>query len=193
MMHTFDSVYVTEKKLRELGFRSVGENVQIDRSCTIIGKEYISIGSNVRIDGYSTIIASSVGVQIGSYVHIGSHCTLAGGAGITMRDFCGLSQGVRIFSKSDDYSGNHLTNPTVPAHLTNVKSGMVTLGRHVIIGSGAVILPSVNIGDGAAVGALSLVTKNLTGWTIYTGVPAKRIRNRSQKLLTLESELLANK
>ncbi|WP_334152710.1 acyltransferase [Agrobacterium pusense] len=189
-MDVFDSSYVREQKLRELGFLSVGENVHIDRSCTIIGKEYISIGSNVRIDGYSTIIASSVGIEIGSYVHIGSYCSLAGGAGISMGDFCGLSQGVRIFSKSDDYSGNHLTNPTVPGNFTNVKSGRVRLGRHVIIGSGTIILPGINVGEGAAVGALSLVTKNLDGWAIYTGAPAKRIKNRSQKLLTLEADLI---
>lgn len=118
---------------------------------------------------------------------------LSAGAGITLHDFSGLSQGVKIYSKTDDYSGKYLTNPTVDADYTGVSSGEVTLGRHVIIGSGTVILPKVTIGEGASVGALSLVTKSLPEWGMYFGAPAKKIKDRKKKLLEVEQRFLAHR
>ena len=107
-----------------------------------------------------------------------------------MSDFSGLSQGVRIYTRTDDYSGKALTNPTIPEEFTGVKSGEVNLGRHVIIGSGSVILPRVSIGEGSSVGALSLVTKSLDSWGVFFGCPAKRLKDRSKHLLEMEAELM---
>ena len=66
----------------------------------------------------------------------------------------------------------------------------VFLGRHVIIGSGSVILPGCTIGEGSSVGALSLVTKNLDSWGVYVGAPARLAKARSKKLLDLEKRLM---
>ncbi len=188
----FDSGYYLEDELRSFGFKSVGKNVRIAKNCTVIGLENIELGNNVRIDGYCTIAAAGAGsLSIGSYVHIGAYCFLAAGAGIVMEDFSGLSQGVRIYSKTDDYTGEHLSNPTVPAKYTGVTGGTVTLRRHALIGSGCILLPKVEIGIGSAVGAMSLVTKSLKEWGFYFGVPAKFLKARSQKLLELEQELLS--
>jgi acetyltransferase-like isoleucine patch superfamily enzyme len=98
---------------------------------------------------------------------------------------------VRIYTRGDDYSGQSLTNPTVPGKYLKIHAGSVQLGRHVIVGSGVVILPGVVIGEGAAVGALSLVKSSLSPWGIYGGVPARRLRDRSRELLDLEERLLA--
>ncbi|TGS72469.1 acyltransferase, partial [Mesorhizobium sp. M8A.F.Ca.ET.181.01.1.1] len=102
---------------------------------------------------------------------VGGMCFLAGGGGIQMEDFSGLSQGVRVYSTSDDYSGAALTNPTVPREYLNMKIAPVRLGRHVIVGSGSVILPGCVLGEGVSVGAMSLVTKNLEPWGVYFGSP----------------------
>jgi galactoside O-acetyltransferase len=192
MSKVFQKRFYDEHELRAAGVAEVGENVRIHEDCNIHGLENIRLGSNVRIDAYATIIATGP-VTIGSYVHIASYCLLSGGDGITLDDFSGLSHGVRVYSRSDDYSGEALTNPTVPAEFTQVKRGAVKLGRHVIIGSGSVILPDVTIGEGASVGALSLVTKDLPGWQMYFGAPARKIGPRSQKLLELEQQLLQSR
>jgi galactoside O-acetyltransferase len=187
----FDPGYYTEHDLKDAGFKVIGENVQIAKNCTIVGIENITLGDNVRIDSYSSILAAGDGwVSIGSFVHIAAYCLLAAGDGIQMDDFSGLSQGVRIYSRTDDYSGRHLTNPTVPRKYTGLTRGAVTLGRHVIIGSGTVILPKLSIGEGSCVGALSLVKKSLDPWGVYFGCPAKRLKDRSRRLLELESELM---
>lgn len=185
----FDPGYFTEDDLADAGFKSLGRNVRVAKNNTMVGVENISIGDHVRIDGYCGLIASGGRLDIGSYVHIGGWSYLSAGQGIRLDDFSGLSQGVRIYSRTDDYSGKHLTNPTVPAKYTGGVGGEVVLGRHVILGSGTVVLPRVTVGEGASVGALSLVTKNLEAWGVYFGCPVRRLKSRSKKLLELEADL----
>lgn len=190
MQSIFNPGYWTEAELRKGGFASVGDNVRIAKSCTIVGLENISIGSNVRIDGPSVLSASSGYIRLGSHIHIGGFCFLAGGGGIGMADFSGLSQRVSIYSVTDDYSGKALTNPTIPKQFLRVKSAPVLLGKHAIVGAGCVILPGCEIGEGASVGAMSLVSKSLEAWCIHFGIPAKRLKSRSRDLLEQERLLM---
>lgn len=156
----FNPGYFSENELKEFGFKSVGKNVLIAKNCTIIGLENISIGDNVRIDGFSTITATQPGyMDIGSYVHIGGYCAIFAGAGVVMKDFSGLSQGVKIYSTSDDYSGSVMTNPTVPVEYTGVIRKPVSLEKHAIVGSQTIVMPGVVVAEGCAIGANSLITK----------------------------------
>jgi galactoside O-acetyltransferase len=187
----FDPEYYTEKDLQNLGFKALGKNITIARNNTIVGIQNIEIGDNVRIDGYCAIIAAGNGwLKIGSYVHIGGWSYLSAGNGIELEDFSSISQGVRVYSRTDDYSGDSLTNPTIPEEFTGVTSGKVIVGKHVIIGSGTVILPKVHIHEGTSVGALSLVTKDLDPWGVYFGCPVRRLKERSKRLLELETKLM---
>jgi galactoside O-acetyltransferase len=192
-MNPFDPGYWCEDELEGFGFKC-GRHVMVAKNCTIIGLENksfanISFGDHVRIDGFTTIAAASGHLTVGSYVHIGGYCFLTCAGGVTLEDFTGLSQRVSIYSSSDDYSGAALTNPMVPRRFTNVRTEPVRLGRHVIIGASAVVLPGVTIGVGSSVGALSLVHRSLPEWGVYSGIPAKRIRERSRDLLDAEARL----
>ncbi|MFY9995308.1 MAG: acyltransferase [Leclercia sp.] len=187
----FNPGYFNEDELKEFGIKSVGKDVLIAKNCTIIGLENISIGNHVRIDGFSTITATNSGyLNIGSYVHIGGYCAIFAGAGVEMLDFCGLSQGVKIYSTSDNYNGSVMTNPTVPEQYTGVIRKPVLIGKHVIVGSQTVIMPGVVIADGCAIGANSLVTKNTEDWSIYFGSPVKKLKARHKALLELEQKVL---
>ena len=189
----FNPGYFNEKDLKEFGFKSVGKNVLIAKNCIIIGVENISIGDNVRIDGFSTITAAQPGyLTIGSYVHIGGYCAIFAGAGVEMKYFSGLSQGVKIYSTSDNYSGSAMTNPMVPPEYTGVIRKPVSLGKHSIVGSQTVVMPGVEIAEGCAIGANSLVTKTTESWSIYFGSPAKKLKGRKKKIIDLENQLLAN-
>ncbi|MEP3180734.1 MAG: acyltransferase [Lentilitoribacter sp.] len=187
----FNRGYYFSDELKEMGFKSVGANVQIAKSCTIIGLENIVLGDNIRIDESVTLACASGFLMIGNYVHIGGNCHITCAGGVELADFSGLSQGVRIFSGSDDYSGKSLTNPTIPKEFLNVTLKPVLIGRHVIIGSGSVVLPGVTIGEGSSVGALSLVTKSLDEWGIYLGNPAHKLKRRRKDLLEQEKLLLS--
>lgn len=186
----FNLGYSTDADLTSVGFGSIGRNVRIARNCTIVGMQNIHIGDNVRIDGPTVLSAGNGHIRIGSYIHIGGMCFLAGAGGIDLEDFSGLSQGVCIYSASDDYSGHALTNPTVPREFLNVEISPVRLGRHVIVGSGSVILPGCNIGEGSSIGAMSLLTKSVAPWGIYAGTPARFLKKRSQHLLAMEAQLI---
>lgn len=185
-----DKGFYTEKELEQLDFKFIGKKVLISRNVTIIGTEYISIDDYSRVDDYCTIIASKDGeINIGKYVHIAGYCLLSGGGGIEVDDFAGLSHGVKVYSRTDDYSGEFLTNPTVPSEFTGAISKKVSIGKHCILGSGTVVLPGVKIHAGASIGAQSLVTKSLKGWFVYFGSPAKKLKERKRNLLDLEKKL----
>ncbi|ARA21896.1 TPA: acyltransferase [Proteus mirabilis] len=190
MFNPFNPGYYTEAELSQFGFKNIGRNVSIAKNCTILGLNNIKIGNNVRIDGFTTIIANGKGfLDLGSYIHIGGYSAIFAGSGVIMKDFSGISQGVKIYTKSDDYSGNKMTNPTIPSNLTGVIEGEVILEKHVIVGSQSIILPGVTLREGTAIGANSLITKSTQEWCIYFGNPAKKIKTRQKKPLELEKEI----
>ena len=86
-----------------------------------------------------------------------------------------------------------MTNPTVPHEYTGVEHADVFLGKHVIVGSGCVILPGMVLEEGVAVGALSLVNRDCKAFGIYAGNPARRIKDRKRDLLELEQRFMAAK
>lgn len=188
-MVNYNADFLDRSELEALGFNALGKSVLIHRSAVLIRCEAIRIGTNVRIDPFC-ILSADEGLSIGNNVHIASHCSLTGKATIQLEDFSGLSQGVRIFSASDDYSGNSLTNPTVPSKFRNLEVSPVKIGRHAIVGSGTVILPGSIIEDGVAVGATALVKGRLKAWTIYVGAPARPLRERSKVMLERADEFL---
>lgn len=61
------------------------------------------------------------------------------------------------------------------------RSHRVTIGPDVWIGHGATLMPGVNVGTGAAIGAGSVVTHDVPDYAIVAGVPARPIRQRFQK------------
>jgi acetyltransferase-like isoleucine patch superfamily enzyme len=113
----------------------------------------VSIGNNVAMDyGFANLI------EIGDNVMIANRCLLL----CHKRD---LSN----FKKGDD-----------PTKLAYKVSG-IKLENNCQIGMGVVILPGITVGEGAVVGANSLVTKDVEPWTIVAGQPAKLIRRIENK------------
>lgn len=182
--------FLTQQQLSTMGFAELGNNVLISDKASIYGASRIKIGSNVRIDDFCVLSAGEGGIEIGCYIHIAVYSSLIGAGKITLADFVNISSKVAIYSSNDDYSGEYMTNPMVPAEYTNVTHADVTLAKHVIIGSGSVLLPGVTLYEGAAVGSLSMVTKDCEAFGVYIGAPAKKIKNRKRDLLALESRLL---
>lgn len=72
-----------------------------------------------------------------------------------------------------------------------VRAGDTVIGNDVWIGSEAMIMPGITIGDGAVIGSRALVTKNVAPYAIVGGNPAKEIKRRFtdsdiQKLMELQ-------
>ena len=162
------------------------ESIHISRKCSIYRPSLITIDSNVRIDDFC--ILSGL-IHVGHNVHIAAYTSLfAGDTGIELQDYVGVSSRCVLYAESDDYSGNSLTNPTIPNKYKHLVYGKVILEKHVILGAGCTVLPNVTIHEGASVGSMSLVTKSLDPWGIYVGIPCKRLKDRSKQLLALQTQ-----
>lgn len=181
--------FYTNEELKSFGFKSLGENVYISRKASIYKASAISIGNNVRIDDFCHM---SGNISIGDYVHIAPFCSLVSGDyQITMGDFAGLSSRCMVYATSDDYSGDYLTNPMLPMKYRHILGGDVVFEKHALTGTGSTVLPGVTLAEGACAGSMSLVNKSLEPWSIYVGIPCKKIKQRSRKLLDMEKEFMS--
>ncbi|AMO67227.1 acyltransferase [Zhongshania aliphaticivorans] len=183
---------LSKEQIKEMGFARVGDNVALSDKASYYNCGKITIGNNVRIDDFCVLSAGEGGIMIGNYCHFAVFTSMIGAGKISFGDFGGTSSRVSIYSSSDDYSGEYLVGPQVPSEFSNVHHADVCIGRHVIFGAGSVVLPGVVVEDGASVGALSLVTKSLSSFGSYFGVPARKIGARSRQCLEKEQALMAS-
>ena len=175
-------MFLNRKQLEKIGFRKLGQNVLISNKCSIYNAKEISIGDNSRVDDFCVL---SGNIEIGKYVHIGCHSVLLGKEEIILKDFSGVSINCTVLSSSADFSGEYMTNPVIPDKFISVKSAPVIFGRHSILGAGSVVLPGVSFGEGATIGAQSLVKTSIKSFEIWGGNPLRFIKNRRRDLLKL--------
>jgi len=172
-------------------FGRLGTNVTIHPTAVFFNPENVFLGNNVRIDCFCLLSAGPEGIHVGNNIHLAAGVYIFGGGGkVLLENFCNLSSRVAVYTASDDYSEGYLTNPTVPEKYKKVRRGPVVLRRHALVGSGSVIMPGVELGVGASVGALSFVNKSVGDFQIVSGKPLKVIGTRGQRLLDLEKEYL---
>jgi galactoside O-acetyltransferase len=171
-------------------FKKCGKNVKIYPLAKIINPEKVEIDDYSIIDDF-TFIEGGKGIKIGKYVHISNFTSIIGGGKLEIGNFSGVSAGCRIITGTDDFLGNSLTGPCVPKKYRTVNhKDVLKIGKHAILGTNTIVHPNITIGQGAVTGSNTLVTKNLEPWTIYIGSPARKLKNRSKRILQLEKQLL---
>ena len=122
-----------------------------------IGKD-IFVGDNVRVDaGHSNLI------------FIDDHAHIAGGTRLLCHQ-----RDLRNYCVGDDYA--KLGYILKPIHLC----------KGSLVGMESMVMPGVTIGEGAIVGAGSLVTKDVPAWTIATGRPAKVVKEIPRREIVQE-------
>jgi UDP-2-acetamido-3-amino-2,3-dideoxy-glucuronate N-acetyltransferase len=119
--------------------------------------------------------------EIGEYCVLHSHIWIGDGVivgdSVKIQAFTFIPQGVTI--ESNVFIGpraTFLNDLYPPSHGEGWKKTLVC--SNASIGGGAVILPGVTIGEGALVGAGSVVTKDVPAFEIWAGNPAKFLRKR---------------
>jgi galactoside O-acetyltransferase len=182
--------FYSEEELASLGLNSFGDSVKISRKSSLYNPSNISIGDHSRIDDFCVLSAGTGGITIGRHVHVAVFSALIGNELIDLHDYSGISSRVSIYSSNDDYSGEFMTNPTLPKIFTNIKSGPVVIGKHVIVGAGSIVLPGVTMAEGSGAGALSLIRQDCESFGMYVGIPARKVGSRSRSLLELEEKLV---
>lgn len=183
-MNSFYSI----DELQDIGFKSVGKEVFVSRKASIYGASDIILGNCVRIDDFCIL---SGRIEVGNYIHIAAYTALYGGVeGIFIDDFVNLSSRVCVYSVSDDYSGESMTNPMVPEEYKMVQSAPVKIKKHVIIGSTSVVLPGTILEEGSSFGAFSFINNDSEPWSRNIGIPCKKAGNRSKRLLDYEKNFM---
>lgn len=111
------------------------------------------------------------GIKVGEDTVIGDHAFLDGRGEISIGDHVDIASQVLIYNSEHDINSEDFHAVTAP----------VSIGDYVFIGPRVIILPGVKIGKGAVVGAGAVVTKDVLGFAIVGGVPAKVIGERKNR------------
>ena len=108
-------------------------------------------------------------VFVGDYVRVDkNHADL-----IYIDDYAHITAGCRLLCHQRDLSHYHVGDNAADC---GYRLGEIHIGKGVMIGMESMIMPGVTIGDGAIVGAMSLVTKDIPPYTIATGQPARVVK-----------------
>lgn len=175
--------FYSEEELSDLGFRHIGKGCKISRNACFYGRDEISIGDNVRIDDFCLLSGK---IAIGSNIHVAAYTALYGNKyGILLEDYSGISARCTVYAAMDDFSGDFLIGPIHPEEKIRVTGGTVIVRKYAQIGAHSLVFPGVEIGEGCAIGACSLVRDSMKEWSICFGVPARWKKDRSKKLLDL--------
>ncbi|MUP44552.1 putative colanic acid biosynthesis acetyltransferase [Gramella sp. BOM4] len=108
-------------------------------------------------------------LKMGRYTALGPRVSIYNLSNLTIGDNTVISQDVYLCGGTHDY-----TNSKLP-----LLRKTIDIGSNVWICAGAFIGPGVRIGDGAVIGARSVVLSDVPEWTIVGGNPAKYIKKRA--------------
>jgi len=125
---------------------------QVDKSFRCFPPFYTDCGKNIKI---------------GKNVFINACCRFQDQGGIEIGDGSLIGHNTTIATLNHDFN---------PDKRANLHPSPVKIGKNVWIGSDCTILPGVEIGDGAVIGAGSVVTKNIPANSIAVGSPARVIK-----------------
>lgn len=115
------------------------------------------------------------GLRLGDRVAVGWFAELDARGGIIVEHDTNISSHVKLITGSHDINDPNFTADFLPIHI----------GHHVWIGTDAMILQGVKIGNGAVVAAGAVVTQDIPAYEVWGGVPAKKISDRSKELVYL--------
>jgi dTDP-4-amino-4,6-dideoxy-D-glucose acyltransferase len=188
-----DEGFFERHELLDMGFKEVGREVLVSRkvSCYCLNA---TIGDHSRIDDFSILKGN---IHIGRFVHISAYCMVAAVHGqVVFKDCAGLACRVSVYTGSDDYRASVLNNPTVPASFTRTISGNITFGIGCLVGAHSVVLPNSIIGDGASIGAFTLIHSSIAAGDVVVSMatpPLHVVGNRNPAhIRRLRDELVRN-
>ncbi|MDQ2719843.1 MAG: acyltransferase [Bacteroidota bacterium] len=140
---------------------AIGKNAYIGRCVYLWAKHNITIGVNFYIGKFSQIECDA---EIGNNVIFANHVALVGRYD---HHYQQIGVPVRLASqiRDKDYSWKGLNQKII-------------IEDDVWIGYGSIILSGVTISKGSIIAAGSVVTGNVEPYSIYGGVPSKKLRNR---------------
>lgn len=153
LLEKFNALSVKDKKQRKelmkQMFKSIGEGSHVEQPLRANwGGRFLSLGKNVYVN-FNLSLVDDTYITIGDGTLIGPNVTIA--------------------------TAIHPEDPKI--RQTGYQYNLpVTIGKNVWIGSGAIILPGVKIGDDSIIGAGSVVTKDIPNGVVAVGNPCRVLR-----------------
>ena len=162
------------------------QKLLMKRRIRLLRKSLKSCGEKVYFHPTVEIYSPEL-VTIGDNCHFQMNCKLYGtGGGIDIGSGTIFSHEIQVFARNHYYDGDDLK--LLPYDERDICKKVV-IGKYVWIGARATILPGVTIGDGAVIGAASVVTKDIPSGAVVGGNPAKILRYRNlEKYYELSSK-----
>lgn len=152
---------------------------QLQELNALLENQALQLGDGTYIAKGSTI--SCKNVLIGQGTRINGSIKLKGGDTIHIGKYCAIGEDVDILSTNHTTSTINMQNVLqieITGTVTPANKKGVEIGNNVWIGDRVIILPGIKIGDGAVIGAGSVVTKDVSPFCIHAGNPAKFIKKR---------------
>jgi acetyltransferase-like isoleucine patch superfamily enzyme len=146
--------------------KCVGKGTIVGRHTEIINTSRVKIGRGCLLQDGIYLRAGTEGeIVIGDRAALNSFCRIFGHGRVEIGEDTQIGPGSLITTTGHDYQGELETS---------FKS--VVIGKGVWIGANVTVLPGVEIGDHAVIGAGSVVTKNIPARAVAVGVPARVIK-----------------
>ena len=149
----------------------------------------VKLGKNVKLSKFINLYGCTIGdgTKIGAFVEvqknarIGRNCKISSHTficeGVTIGDHCFIGHSVVFINDNYPQAVNEHNQLESEAEWKN-RFVKTTVENNVTIGSNVTILGDVKIGEGAFIGAGSVVTKDVPGGEIWAGNPARFLRKR---------------
>jgi acetyltransferase-like isoleucine patch superfamily enzyme len=150
IMHFYAYTHVRQRRLLTLG-----REVRIAPNVSFANAERIALGDAVQVGARCSLWAG----RTASWIRVGPRTTFGPECFVTAADY-GLAAGQRITDQP-------------------MAERDITIGADCWIGTRAILTAGISIGDGAVIGAGSVVTKDVPAGAIAVGVPARVVKMRS--------------
>ena len=172
--------------VRNAGNIELGENVVIDDDCVLdargAGDEGVVIDDRVILNRGVSIQAKIGPIHIGADSDIGmlSDIHAQGGVFIGKEVVLGGSGKISggIFQIDRSPASGDSSGEQVAREQTRATRNPIRLGDRCLIGMGSMFLDGVNVGEGAVIGAGTVVTRDIPSYAVAAGVPARVVRMR---------------
>ncbi len=170
-----DDAEAVLRALRE-SCNHVGQEVIVEDGVVLVGGKYpggvgLHLGNGTRVYGGCHLVIDQVspesGIVLGSGCSLNYNCYIEGSGGVE------LGSGTIVGPNVVILSSRHKIQDELPITASGKDFCHVTLGRDVWVGANAVILAGVVVGDGAVIGAASVVTRDVASGSVVAGSPAR--------------------
>ena len=165
-------------------FARIGRSVFFWKVRKLHGEHFMYIGDGNVFENDLQLTAWENNDKIPAF-SIGNNCLFRRGChisianGLTIGD--NLLTGTNVLITHNDHGSSHYEVLQLPPLKRGIVSkGPIVIGKNVWLGNNVCVMPRVTIGDGAIVGANSVITHDIPAYTIAAGIPAQVVKKEDK-------------